>query len=90
MITSSIPGTRSLQFTEGRQAFETSVADLARRFPGSHYAVFVGSLFLGAFRKYGDALAAGYEKAGNTSFFVKQIKSANEVRCVVSTIAIGQ
>jgi hypothetical protein len=80
--------TLSPELEISRQAYEKQVTDLATKFPLGYYAVFIGAAFIGAFKKYGEALKTGYKEAGNSPFFVKQIHCSEEVQCVVSPILL--
>ncbi len=68
-----------------RHAFRQELPKLRTKLPAGYYALFVGASLVGAYATYSDALTKGYDTAGKTPFFVKQINSSDEdVQCVVS------
>jgi len=68
------------------ETFQRQLPALKAEFPTSYYAVIIGTVCLGAFATYKDALARGYEKAPTPQFLVKQIGSDDEVQCVVTPL----
>ena len=75
-----------------RLAFAQELPALRNKFPVGYYALFVGAAPVGAYATYSDALTHGYDKAGKSPFFVKQINTAadEDVQCVVSPFTATQ
>lgn len=72
-----------------RAAYEEQLPTLRQRYPLGHFAVFTDAGLLGAYPTYGQALREGYQRAGASDFFVKQITSKEETQHVVTPLAVA-
>jgi len=76
------------ELAESKNAYSESLDKLRRDYRGSHYAVFAGAAFLGAYPTYHDALLQGYNTVGDKPFLVKQIDCDEEKQCVASPVPV--
>jgi hypothetical protein len=65
-------------FTAEQMAFEAKKPELLSVCPGK-FAVFHGEAFLGTYDNYQAAYAAGLQKWGNVSFFIKPVLTQDPI-----------
>lgn len=65
-----------------KAAYKAQLPNLWQHYPPGHFAVFAGAALVGAYPSYVGSLRHGYERAGKTGFFVKQITQKEEVQHV--------
>ncbi len=72
------------------EAYLAQLPELRKKFPIGYYALFAGAALVGAYATYSDALTHGYETAGKSPFFVKQISTINEdIQSVLSPFTVS-